>query len=64
MGIGRSLTSWGAIPILYRATLLPASGAVLAFLTALTMSLAYHHSRVSLGVFATVLALPLPYSVN
>jgi hypothetical protein len=50
--------------ILERATLLPASGAVSAFLTALTSSLAYHHSRVSLGVFGTALALLLPYSVN
>ena len=58
------LQASGAIPILYRATLLPVSAVVSAFLTALTLSLAYYHSQVSLGVFGTALALFLPFSIN
>jgi hypothetical protein len=59
-----ALQAAGAIPAIYRQSLAPASGLVAAFLTALTLSLAYYHNRWSLGVFGTALSLILPYSVN
>lgn len=59
-----TLQAAGAIPILYRPMLLPVSGAVSAFLAALTSLLAYYHSRVGLGVVGSALALLLPCPVN
>ena len=54
----------GAVPAIYRQTLAPVSGSVAAFLTALTLFVAYYHDRWSFGVFGAVLTLTLPYSVN
>ena len=60
----RSLQAAGAVPAIYRQTLAPVSGSVAAFLTALTLFVAYYHDRWSFGVFGAVLTLTLPYSVN
>jgi hypothetical protein len=59
-----ALRAAGAVPAIYRQALAPASGLVAAFLTALTLSLAYYHNRWSLGVSGAALTLILPYSVN
>lgn len=44
--------------------LAPASGLVAAFLTALTLSLAYYHKPWNLGIIGAAVTLILPYSVN
>lgn len=59
-----ALQAAGAVPAIYRQTLAPVSGSVAAFLTALTLFVAYYHDRWSFGVFGAVLTLTLPYSVN
>jgi hypothetical protein len=59
-----ALQSAGAIPAIYRQSLAPASGLVAAFLTALTLFLAYYHNRRNLGAFGAALTLILPCSVN
>lgn len=59
-----ALQAIGTIPTIYRLSLAPASGLEAAFLTALTLSLAYYHNRWWLGVCGAALTLCLPYPVN
>jgi hypothetical protein len=59
-----TLQAAGAVPAIYRQTLAPVSGSVAAFLTALTLFVAYYHDRWSFGVFGAALTLTLPYCVN
>jgi hypothetical protein len=59
-----ALQAAGAVPAIYRQTLAPASGSLAAFLTALTLFVAYYHDRWSFGVLGAVLTLTLPYSIN
>lgn len=59
-----ALQAAGAVPPIYRQTLAPVSGSVAAFLTALTLFMAYYHNRWNLAVFGAALTLTLPYSVN
>ena len=59
-----TLQAGGAIPTIYRATLAPASGLVAAFLTSMTLSLAYYHRRWRPGVLGAAHTLLLPYSVG
>jgi hypothetical protein len=59
-----ALQAAGVIPIIYRPWLVPASGLVTAFLTALTLWLAYYHKCWSFGIYGSALTLLLPFSVN
>ena len=59
-----ALQAAGALPAIYRQTLAPVSGSMAAFLTALTLFVAYYHNRWDLGISGAALTLTLPYSVN
>ena len=54
----------GVLPIIDRQTLGPISGTVSAFLTSLTLLIAYYHKSWRLGITGTALSLILPFSVN
>jgi hypothetical protein len=54
----------GAIPVVYRDSLAPASGILTAFLAAQILSVAYYHGRWRLGICGAALSLMLPYSLD
>src|SRR5882724_12875147 len=55
-----ALQAAGALPTIYRDTLAPVSGMVSAFLIALTLSVAYYHTRWMLGIGGAAFFLILP----
>ena len=59
-----ALQAAGVIPVVYRASLAPASGLAAAFLTALALLVAHYHNRWLLGVCIAAVTLWLPYTVN
>jgi hypothetical protein len=59
-----ALQAAGAIPTIYRDSLVIVSGMLAAFLMTLALSIAYYHRRWRLGLFGAVLSLVLPYFVN
>jgi hypothetical protein len=59
-----ALQAVGVISPMYRDTLAPVSGMASAFLTALTLSLAYYHKRWMLGIGGAVLFIILPLVTN
>jgi hypothetical protein len=59
-----ALQAAGAIPEVYRASLVPASGLAAAFLTALALFLAHYHNRWRLGVCIAAVTFSLLYTVN
>src|SRR6266853_2992887 len=62
--VGVALQTAGDTPIVYWQELVPVSGMVSAFLTALTLSLAYYHKRWMLGIGGAALFLILPVVAN
>lgn len=58
------LQAAGAFPTVYRESLFVASGMLAAFLTTLTLSIAYYHRRWKLGVCGAILFFLLPFFVN
>ena len=59
-----ALQAAGAIPTIYRDSLVIVSGMLAAFLMTLALSIAHYHRRRRLGLFGAVLSLLLPYFVN
>jgi hypothetical protein len=59
-----ALQAAGAIPTIYRDSLVVISGMLAAFLMTLVLSIAYYHRRWGLGLLGAVLSLLLPYFVN
>lgn len=62
--VGGSLQAAGVVTNACRVSLVPISGTVAAFLTALTFLIAYYHRRWRLGAVGTIAALRLPCIVN
>ena len=58
------LQAAGAFTMVYRESLFVASGMLAAFLTTLTLSLAYYHRRWKLGMDGAILFAILPFLVN
>jgi hypothetical protein len=58
------LRAGGALPSIFPESVFIASGMLAAFLTTLTLSLAYYHRRWKLGVAGALLFLVLPFVVN
>jgi hypothetical protein len=58
------LQAAGAIPVVYRDSLTPASGVSTGFLAALVLSVAYYHRRWKLGICGAAASLILLYSLN
>src|SRR6266436_6336170 len=62
--VGVALQTAGDTPIVYWQELVPVSGMVSAFLTALTLSVAYYHKRWMLGIGGAALFLILPLVIS
>jgi len=62
--VGGSLQAAGAVTDPYRVSLVPLSGIVATFLSALVFFIAYYHRHWKLGAVGTVAALLLPCIVN
>lgn len=58
------LQAAGVIPVVYRASLAPASGLAAAFPTALELFVAHYHNRWPLGVCIATVTFCFPYTVN
>lgn len=59
-----ALHAGGALPTVYRESLLLVSGISATFFVTLTLLLAYYHHRWKLGASAAVLFLILPFAIN